>query len=63
MALHRAFVEMLRVSSSMFMLLCIASTLGIILLMLLVVSVVTSLAKHSGILKQTNRENLCEGPV
>ena len=46
MALHRAVIEMIRVSGGMFMLLCIASAIGIFLLMLLIASLVISRVKR-----------------
>jgi len=49
MALHRVIIEMLRVSGSMFMLLCAASTICIVLLLLLAISFVRSLGRRSEI--------------
>jgi len=49
MTLIRDFIEMLRVSGSMFMLFCAASAIGIFLLLLLGVSFVTSMAKRTAI--------------
>ena len=51
MAWQRAIVEIPRVSGGMFMLFCIAATLGIFLLTLLIISSVTTLAKRNGLLK------------
>lgn len=55
MAVHRVIIEMLRVSGSMFMLLCAASTICIVLLLLLAISFVRSLGRRAG-----NHDNPCE---
>lgn len=52
MAMHKALMEMVRVSGSMFILLFIASTIVMLLLSLLVVSLVRFSAKNNGVAKQ-----------
>lgn len=47
MALHRAITEIIKVSGSVFMLFCIASALGLLLLLLLFLSYAVSRIKRA----------------
>jgi len=51
MAMHKALIEMIRVSGGTFLLLCIASAIGVVLLMLTLVSFISAWAKCSQTLK------------
>lgn len=63
MALHRAFFEILKVSGSMFMLLCFAAAFGLLLLIMLLVSILTSMARRNRSLARTGHGNYCGGPA
>jgi hypothetical protein len=63
MALHRTLIEILRVSGSMFMLFCFAAAFGALLLITLLISVLTSLARRNRALTQAGHGNYCGGSV